>query len=181
MKKIKIIFSAVIIVAVLILHACTPKKEVSEEIKIETVVKEGAEAQSMAVIGIDGMTCAVGCAGFIEKKLSNLDGVLSAEVNFDENKANIQFDDSKISEKELISEISKLNDGQYKITTVAVEKTVKKTINTEGVKEAAKQVSFFKINADETEEESVSYTDGLKSLVFPNIFNWIKDITLPEN
>jgi mercuric ion binding protein len=110
--------------------SCSEKKvEQAIEIAITKKTIEGDTTQSLATLNIEGMTCEVGCGGFISKKLSEMTGVLSAEVVFEENKAKVKYDDLKISEKEIIAEIQKLNEGQYKVTKVEIEKTVKKIVS----------------------------------------------------
>lgn len=93
--------------------------------KKETVANDGA-AKAIASIGIEGMTCQAGCARNIQSKLSKLAGVVACDVSFDDKKATVEFDDSKISEKEMIAEIQKIHGGQYSVTNVEVEKFVVK-------------------------------------------------------
>ncbi len=56
---------------------------------------------------IKGMHCA-SCASIIEKKVSKLDGVGQVNVNFSTEKVGIEFDDKKISIKQMNDEIEKL-------------------------------------------------------------------------
>ncbi len=56
---------------------------------------------------IKGMHCA-SCSAIITKKLSKLDGVKDINVNFATEKANINFDDSKVNMEAMNNEISKL-------------------------------------------------------------------------
>lgn len=58
-------------------------------------------------IPVKGMNCA-SCAITIGKTLKKCDGVINADVNFGNEKANITFDSSKISVKELSSKIEPL-------------------------------------------------------------------------
>lgn len=57
------------------------KKEVAVAAKPET-----------ANFKIDGMTCAMGCAKTIESKLSKMNGVQKATVDFDKKQATVEFD-----------------------------------------------------------------------------------------
>ena len=109
---------------------CSSKEEKKEaEVVLSKKTIEGDTAQSIAILNIEGMTCEVGCGGFITSKLKQMTGVLSAEVVFDKNLAKVKFDDAKITENDIIAAIQKLNEGQYKVTKVEVEKTVKKSIS----------------------------------------------------
>ena len=56
---------------------------------------------------IKGMHC-VSCASIIEKKISKLEGIESVNVNFATEKAGVEFDDKRISIKDMNEEIQKL-------------------------------------------------------------------------
>ena len=43
------------------------------------------------------MTCAIGCAKTIEKKLAKMEGVKSAKVDFDKKLAMVEFDEAKVT------------------------------------------------------------------------------------
>ncbi|MFP5470573.1 MAG: heavy-metal-associated domain-containing protein [Bacteroidia bacterium] len=73
-----------------------------------------AVANSTSKFLIEGMTCEVGCAGSIEKKLNKTEGVKNCDVDFESKIATVEFDNTKISEEDIKSIIEKLNDGQYK-------------------------------------------------------------------
>lgn len=61
---------------------------------------------------IEGMSCAMGCAAVIEKKLAALDGVKEAKVNFETKKAEVVFDDAKQNENSLQSTVEKVAGGE---------------------------------------------------------------------
>ena len=52
-------------------------------------------------LNIEGMHC-TGCSKRLEKVLNNVDGVEDAKVNLEEKKADIKYDETQVSEKELI-------------------------------------------------------------------------------
>ena len=58
------------------------------------------------------MTCAMGCAKTIEKKLSNMDGVQNATVDFDAKIATINFDADKLATQDLVKTIESAADGK---------------------------------------------------------------------
>ena len=58
---------------------------------------------------ISGMHCA-SCSGLISKTLLALDGVKSANVNLSSNQASLEFDETKLDERELINIILKIGD-----------------------------------------------------------------------
>ena len=84
------------------------KKEIVAAVKPET-----------ASFSIEGMTCAVGCAKTIEKKLSEMDGVQNAKVDFDKKQATINFDLDKLTSDDLVKAVETTGDGQtYKVSNV---------------------------------------------------------------
>lgn len=63
-----------------------------------------------AEFGIDGMTCAMGCAKMIEKKIANMDGVKSATVDFDTRLAMVEYDNAKVSPSSLEKAVVSVSD-----------------------------------------------------------------------
>lgn len=70
--------------------------------KTETEIQNYAAAS----LTIKGMTCEMGCAKTIEKKLAKLDGVGSAKVDFENELATVTFDVTKISAEDLKNAVS---------------------------------------------------------------------------
>jgi Cu+-exporting ATPase len=59
--------------------------------------------------GIDGMTCAMGCAKTIEKKMAKIEGVKMAKVDFERELAMVEYDEAKVtptSLKEVVAKVS---------------------------------------------------------------------------
>jgi periplasmic mercuric ion binding protein len=84
------------------------KKEIAVANKPET-----------ATIHIEGMTCSIGCAKAIEEKLSKMNGVQQAKVDFDKKEATINFDLDKLSSDDLVKAIEATGDGSsYKTSNV---------------------------------------------------------------
>ena len=85
------------------------KKEVEKEIV--------AANMENVVLNISGMTCEIGCAKFIQSKLTKQEGVINATVIFKDSIANVKFDANKTSKKDLIAMVDGLADGKlYKAT-----------------------------------------------------------------
>jgi copper chaperone CopZ len=81
------------------------KKEVAVAAKPET-----------ASFKIEGMTCAMGCAKTIESKLSTLDGVQKATVDFDKKEATVDFDAAVLTPEKLYATVEATGDGTtYKV------------------------------------------------------------------
>lgn len=126
MKKLK----TLIVVAAVGLTIFSCKNETSPEVKTvanETaqLVKNNAQdvTYSKAEFTIEGMTCAMGCAKTIEKKLGAMDGVKSASVDFNKKLAMVEYNANAI-------------------TTTDIENTVKKTGEQYVVKEMKTVESF---------------------------------------
>ena len=87
-----------------------------------------AVADTKAEMKIDGMSCQVGCAAHIHQELEKVSGVVSADVSFENKLASINYDNSLISENDIVSLINSLKDSAYSVVSVDVEilKTVEK-------------------------------------------------------
>ncbi|HUH28286.1 heavy metal-associated domain-containing protein [Gelidibacter sp.] len=64
-----------------------------------------------AEFGIEGMTCAMGCAKMIEKKIAKMDGVKSATVDFDTRLAMVEYDNAKVSPSTLEEAVVSVSDA----------------------------------------------------------------------
>ncbi len=87
-----------------------------------------AVADTKVEMTIDGMNCQVGCAAYIDEELEKVSGVVSADVSFENKLASITYDNSLISEHDIVSVINSLKDSAYSVASVDVEilKTVEK-------------------------------------------------------
>ena len=74
-----------------------------------------------ATFEIKGMTCEMGCAKTIEKKLSNLDGTSLAKVDFKNETASVLFDLNKIDKDILKSTVESIGDKKtYKVENIKI-------------------------------------------------------------
>lgn len=113
----------IIAIAFVVLFAMNCKNEAKPEIK--TVEVETSEINKIDPIAtyakaeftIDGMSCAIGCAATIEKKISKMDGVKSAKVDFDKKLAMVEYDEAKVTPTSLIETVSKVGDD-YKVSNM---------------------------------------------------------------
>jgi copper chaperone CopZ len=110
---------------------------------------------------IEGMVCAMGCAKTIQDEVADMDGVTACDVDFEEGKAEIEFDQSIVSEKEIIAKIESIADGQYKVNEW-VEKEKE-----EDVEEAEEE-------GNSENEETVTEVK-LPSFEIPNLFTLLID------
>lgn len=126
MNRLKFIMITMVFAAV---YACStqPSEPVADNNVPVTrsVLKDAKEPKCTAKIAVEGMSCSKMCTGTIAGCLKKMDGVKSTEVYFDPERktgdfATVEFDDKKVTEKEMIAAIEKLNDGQYKVKSVEI-------------------------------------------------------------
>jgi len=90
-------------------------KTVASNSKTEVTKKLDPNATyAKAEFKIDGMTCAMGCAKTIEKKMAKMDGVKSAKVDFDRQLAMVEYDEALVTPKALENTVSKAGEA-YKV------------------------------------------------------------------
>ena len=63
---------------------------------------------------IEGMTCAMGCAKTIEKKMAKMDGVKTAKVDFERELAMVEYDEAMVTPNKLEEAVSKAGET-YKV------------------------------------------------------------------
>ena len=109
---------------------------------------------SIMAMGIEGMTCAMGCARAIETELKNVEGVSSAVVDFESATASIEFNSGIVSEARLLEFVNDFKDGSYKATTMLAQKNDKS--KTSCCASKAKACSSDKKASANKEEKSCS-------------------------
>jgi YHS domain-containing protein/copper chaperone CopZ len=78
--------------------------QAEKEDGVETVAHLFGKDLSKAELPITGMSCA-GCIAEIEKRLSKMNGIVDARVNFGTKKATIYFDPSEVGMRDFIATI----------------------------------------------------------------------------
>lgn len=100
----------------------TPDTTITAAKKANTsTVKKEIPANNLQTVNfaIEGMTCAVGCAKTIQEKLTHLDGVQKATVDFDKKWATVIFDKTVHTPETLIKVIQATGDGKtYKASSI---------------------------------------------------------------
>lgn len=171
-------FSALVVLGLAIVVSCaSPADNATANIEVQntiTLADDGQE-KTVAKIGIDGMTCEIGCAKYIEGKLGKLEGVLTATVNFEDKVASIEFDRSKVTEGALVTTISGLADGAYKVNTVEVEEFVKE-MPEKTKTESSKSEASSKEEANRENGNSHEHVKGPMNIEFPNIFDVFRSL-----
>ncbi len=107
---------------------------------------------------ISGMTCDH-CAKTIEKKVSSVDGAVSKSVSYPEKKGEFQFDNEKITAKEIIDAIN--STGHYKVVG-EIKKENEKSIQFDLIIIGGGSAAFSAaIKASELEKKVLMINDGL--------------------
>ncbi len=107
--------------ATMLVVACKKNENKAADAKDASTKKEVAAAvkPETASFHIEGMTCAIGCAKTIEEKLSKMDGVQNAKVDFDKKEATVNFDLDKLKSEDLVKAVETTGDGKtYKVSDV---------------------------------------------------------------
>lgn len=111
-----------LVLASVLFVGCKNSESKPTEVKEEVTTKKeiaAATKPETASFHIEGMTCAMGCAKTIEKKLADMDGVQSATVDFDAKTATVNFDLDKLKSEDLVKTTEACADGKtYKVSDV---------------------------------------------------------------
>jgi len=94
----------------------------AENINTEVTSDEIAGTIQKASFQIEGMSCAIGCANVIEKKLANLAGVQLASVDFESKTAVVEFDDAKQNAESITKTVEEIANGAYTVENLIVSK-----------------------------------------------------------
>ena len=117
------------IIALVALFAMNCKNDVKPEVKtieVETATEnvntlDPNATYAKAEFTIDGMTCEIGCARTIQKKLTKMEGVKSAKVDFDRKLAMVEYNEAQVTPASLEETVTKVADI-YKVSDMkAVE------------------------------------------------------------
>lgn len=124
MKTLKNILALVMVTSLIV--SC--KNETTPEVKsidtkvtaVKTEKKLNPDATFLkSEFTIDGMTCEVGCARLIQKKINKMDGVKSVKVDFERKLAMVEYDEAVVDHSSLEATVSKIADT-YKVSDMKV-------------------------------------------------------------
>ncbi|WP_136480428.1 cation transporter [Cognatitamlana onchidii] len=122
MKLLKHILLLSLIVAIV---SCKQKEAEVKTIEVETTAVKEIDPNATyakAEFTIDGMTCAIGCAATIQKKISKMDGVKTATVDFDRKLAMVEYNEAKVTPTTLEEAVSKVS-NTYKVSDMKTVET----------------------------------------------------------
>lgn len=112
------VFKNIAFVALISMFVVACKNETQPEVKTVDMSEVTPKTNTLdpnahyakAEFDIEGMTCAMGCAKTIEKKIGAMEGVKSAKVDFDNRLAMVEYDDAKVTPMSLEQTVKKAGD-----------------------------------------------------------------------
>ena len=114
-------FTFFIILSIVFLGGCQNKltpKVIEVPISQESPKKiEALGEKAYAKLSIEGMTCAIGCAVTIEKKLQRTYGIVSAKVDFETNTGWVTYDATMLN-LDKISSVVKSTGASYSVSKI---------------------------------------------------------------
>ena len=113
MKKFNRILALLLVVS--LTYSCGNADAPSENENVEV----STENLTVADYTVEGMVCAMGCAGTIQEEVAGMTGVVVSTVDYEAGKAHFEFDEGIVSEKEIIAKIEGIADGQYKVSELS--------------------------------------------------------------
>ncbi len=111
----------ILVITMLVAFVMACKNDAKPEVKtVETESTEVMELNPDATYAkseftVEGMTCAIGCAATIEKKIAKMEGVKSAKVDFDKELAMVVYDVQKVNPDMLVETVKKTGET-YSVT-----------------------------------------------------------------
>ncbi len=103
--------------SVVLLVSC--QNQNNSAVVVEKIQEQGEVAKLTAKLSIDGMTCAQGCGGKIQKELEKIPGVVTTQLDFvEKRKVNVvtaEFQANKISVEKMMECVNGIADGKYKV------------------------------------------------------------------
>jgi len=125
--------------------------------------KRKAQSNETLVTEVEGMVCSMGCGGSIRKDLKSTGAVSRVEVDFDEEKekqtVKISYDNSLITQKEIVQRIEKLNKGQFKVNIIG-------------------STSIDNNSKKQSKSESPNVNVAEKSIELPNLLDILSSIVV---
>ena len=149
-----------------VLLACGPKEEGNAGGEKEPAKETAMVAVNETLnLGVEGMVCSVGCAKAIEETVGEMTGVASCVVSFKDGTAEIRFDNNMVTSNDIVSAISEMNDGQYKVKNLAEMENVQDTESEE-----------TEASDDATAEVAQVHTNLAPSFSIPQIVTYLVNI-----
>ena len=118
-------FKHILALALVSVFALSCKTDATPEVKTAPAATSKTEVVAKKTINpnaklakaefkIEGMTCAMGCAKTIEKKMAKMEGVKSATVDFERELAMVEYDEAIVTPASLETTVTNVADT-YKV------------------------------------------------------------------
>jgi len=115
-------FKNILLIATATIFIVACKNKVRPEIEALETETANATAKTFdpntvfakAEFGIEGMTCEIGCARTIERKITKMEGVKYAKVDFNKKMAMVEYDQDKVTPADLEETVAKAGKA-YKV------------------------------------------------------------------
>lgn len=113
-------FKTLVLLTTLAIFSVSCKDSAQPEIKTVEIEQSATAPEKQldpnaiyakAEFGIEGMTCEMGCAKTIEKKIAKMEGVKSAVVDFDTRIAMVEYDNAKVTPTSLEEAVGTVGDA----------------------------------------------------------------------
>jgi copper chaperone CopZ len=119
-----------------IIFSCTQQEEtiiVKNAKPTEEKKRVDVIPSKILTLEVEGMSCEMNCGGSIRKELKKTGAVSRVEFVWIEDAekqvTKVSYDDTKISDKEIVNLIEKINEGQFTTHGGKIEKISKSTSN----------------------------------------------------
>ncbi len=135
-----------------LIEIATPEEKSENDVLAENKVEVKME--------VEGMTCAMGCAKYIEDKVGGMGGIIASNVNFEEKMATFEFDKTQTSPEDIQQFINDIHEGQYKAKIATSDSNLE-----------------IEDNSDTDEKEITASVKERLNISFPQLFTYfIKSI-----
>jgi len=117
-----------LIVLIVLLYSCnqnTTSNAVQKKPQVKPEQQKEVHANQVALVTVEGMVCKMGCGGAIRKGLTEMGGVSSVEIEYEDDRSTqlvkVQYDNNEINGKLISDKIEEINDQQFSVLDIKSE------------------------------------------------------------
>jgi len=117
-----------LIVLIVLLYSCnqnTTSNAVQKKPQVKPEQQKEVHANQVALVTVEGMVCKMGCGGAIRKGLTEMDGISSVEIEYEDDRSTqlvkVQYDNNEINGKLISDKIEEINDQQFSVLDIKSE------------------------------------------------------------
>jgi len=111
-----------LIALIVLLYSCNQNatsNAVQKKPKANTEQQKEVHANHVVFATVEGMVCKMGCGGAIRKGLTEMDGISSVEIEYEDDRSTqlvkVQYDNNEINGKLISDKIEEINDQQFSV------------------------------------------------------------------